>query len=186
MSRLSAAGSSISTAIFDDPEIEGHVGDVEVWHPCEGSAGFFFFLAAGVPACREEDRPDDRSSVPRMPPGGVDGVCEWDIFIVNSGTVTFNGPLTVTGQLPDRRACSGRLSGLRRRGTAVWPDRGGIAATAPASCWCRGSALIGVLNDHSLPTIQRTALPAVRLVPTCSRRGRFHQQRGLRRPARAT
>jgi hypothetical protein len=25
---------------FEDPEVEGHVGDVEVWHPCEGRAGY--------------------------------------------------------------------------------------------------------------------------------------------------
>lgn len=26
--------------LFDDPEIEGHVGDVEIWHPCEGRLGW--------------------------------------------------------------------------------------------------------------------------------------------------
>ena len=26
---------------FEDPEIEGHVGDVEVWRPCEGRAGYY-------------------------------------------------------------------------------------------------------------------------------------------------
>jgi hypothetical protein len=27
--------------LFDDPEVEGHVGDVEVWRPCEGRAGYY-------------------------------------------------------------------------------------------------------------------------------------------------
>ncbi len=26
---------------FEDPEVEGHVGDVEVWRPCEGRAGWY-------------------------------------------------------------------------------------------------------------------------------------------------
>jgi hypothetical protein len=26
---------------FDDPEVKGHVGDVEVWRPCEGRAGWY-------------------------------------------------------------------------------------------------------------------------------------------------
>jgi len=26
---------------FEDPEVEGHVGDVEVWRPCEGRAGYY-------------------------------------------------------------------------------------------------------------------------------------------------
>lgn len=27
--------------LFDDPELKGHVGDVEIWHPCEGRAGWY-------------------------------------------------------------------------------------------------------------------------------------------------
>lgn len=27
--------------LFEDPEVEGHVGDVEVWRPCEGRAGYY-------------------------------------------------------------------------------------------------------------------------------------------------
>lgn len=26
---------------YEDPEVEGHVGDVEVWRPCEGRAGYY-------------------------------------------------------------------------------------------------------------------------------------------------
>jgi hypothetical protein len=32
---------------FEDPEIEGHVGDVEVWHPCEGRAGYYEQIPGG-------------------------------------------------------------------------------------------------------------------------------------------
>lgn len=28
-------------SFFDDAEVEGHVGDVEVWRPCEGRAGYY-------------------------------------------------------------------------------------------------------------------------------------------------
>ncbi len=27
--------------LFEDPDVEGHVGDVEVWRPCEGRAGYY-------------------------------------------------------------------------------------------------------------------------------------------------
>jgi hypothetical protein len=32
---------------FDDAEVEGHVGDVEVWHPCEGRAGYYEEIPGG-------------------------------------------------------------------------------------------------------------------------------------------
>lgn len=32
---------------FDDPELRGHVGDVEIWRPCEGRAGYYEPLPGG-------------------------------------------------------------------------------------------------------------------------------------------
>ncbi|MER8792301.1 hypothetical protein NKH71_31450 [Mesorhizobium sp. M0983] len=32
---------------FEDPEVEGHVGDVEVWRPCEGRAGYYEQVPGG-------------------------------------------------------------------------------------------------------------------------------------------
>jgi hypothetical protein len=32
---------------FDDAEVEGHVGDVEVWHPCDGRAGYYDQVPGG-------------------------------------------------------------------------------------------------------------------------------------------
>jgi len=32
---------------FEDPEVEGHVGDVAVWHPCEGRAGYYEEIPGG-------------------------------------------------------------------------------------------------------------------------------------------
>jgi hypothetical protein len=32
---------------FEDPEAEGHVGDVEVWRPCEGRAGWYEEIPGG-------------------------------------------------------------------------------------------------------------------------------------------
>ncbi|MER8895104.1 hypothetical protein [Mesorhizobium sp. M0676] len=32
---------------FEDPEVEGHVGDVEVWHPCDGRAGYYEEIPGG-------------------------------------------------------------------------------------------------------------------------------------------
>lgn len=28
-------------SFYEDPEVEGHVGDVEIWRPCEGRAGYY-------------------------------------------------------------------------------------------------------------------------------------------------
>ncbi|RUW43608.1 hypothetical protein EOA32_38075, partial [Mesorhizobium sp. M1A.F.Ca.ET.072.01.1.1] len=32
---------------FEDPEVEGHVGDVRVWRPCEGRAGYYEEIPGG-------------------------------------------------------------------------------------------------------------------------------------------
>ncbi|MBZ9855598.1 hypothetical protein LB566_17465 [Mesorhizobium sp. CA13] len=32
---------------FEDPEVEGHVGDVAVWYPCEGRAGYYEEIPGG-------------------------------------------------------------------------------------------------------------------------------------------
>lgn len=32
---------------FEDPDVEGHVGDVKVWHPCEGRAGYYEQIPGG-------------------------------------------------------------------------------------------------------------------------------------------
>ncbi|WP_353819810.1 hypothetical protein [Mesorhizobium sp.] len=96
---------------FDDPEVEGpvaegHVGDVEVWHPCEGRAG------ASIPICRRGDRGRDcRPPVEkkvdlilkkraRTPVCTADGVCTFVIDIINNGNVRYDGPLTVTDTYP--------------------------------------------------------------------------------------
>ncbi|RWB32462.1 MAG: hypothetical protein EOQ42_17040 [Mesorhizobium sp.] len=49
---------------FEDPEVEAHVGDVEVWHPCEGRAGYYEQVPGGgyLPPFYPPDFP---------PPGGV-------------------------------------------------------------------------------------------------------------------
>ncbi len=36
-----------SDGFFEDPEAEGHVGDVEVWRPCEGRAGMYEEMPGG-------------------------------------------------------------------------------------------------------------------------------------------
>ncbi|TIL29276.1 MAG: hypothetical protein E5Y85_28865 [Mesorhizobium sp.] len=96
---------------FDDPEVEGpeaegHVGDVEVWHPCEGRAG------ASIPICRRGDRGRDcRPPVEkkvdlilkkraRTPVCTADGGCTFVIDIINNGSVLYDGPLTVTDTFP--------------------------------------------------------------------------------------
>jgi prepilin-type processing-associated H-X9-DG protein len=28
-------------SLFEDPDVKGHVGDVEIWHPCAGRAGYY-------------------------------------------------------------------------------------------------------------------------------------------------
>ncbi|WP_287175755.1 hypothetical protein [Mesorhizobium sp.] len=96
---------------FDDPEVEGpeaegHVGDVEVWHPCEGRAG------ASIPICRRGDRGRDcRPPVEkkvdlilkkraRTPVCTAGGGCTFVIDIINNGSVLYDGPLTVTDTFP--------------------------------------------------------------------------------------
>lgn len=32
---------------FEDPEVEAHVGDIEVLHPCEGRAGYYEQIPGG-------------------------------------------------------------------------------------------------------------------------------------------
>lgn len=32
---------------FEDPEVESHVGDVAIWHPCEGRAGYYEDIPGG-------------------------------------------------------------------------------------------------------------------------------------------
>jgi hypothetical protein len=34
-------------SFFEDPEVKGHVGDVEVWRPCEGRAGYYEEVPGG-------------------------------------------------------------------------------------------------------------------------------------------
>ena len=34
-------------SFYEDPEVEGHVGDVEVWHPCDGRAGWYEDIPGG-------------------------------------------------------------------------------------------------------------------------------------------
>lgn len=79
---------------FEDPEVEapeleGHVGDVEVWHPCEGRAGYYeqipgggylppfyppdFPPPGGVPPCLDNDR--DCASIPICRRGDRDRDC---------------------------------------------------------------------------------------------------------------
>ncbi len=45
---------------FEDPQVEGHVGDVEVWRPCEGRAGWYEDVPGGfLPPFFPPDFPSD-------------------------------------------------------------------------------------------------------------------------------
>lgn len=109
---------------FGDPEADGHVGDVEVWHPCESRAGYDEQMPGGgvppcldrgcasIPNCRRGDRDRDcRSPVEkkvdlilkkrtRTPVCTADGVCTFVLDIINNGSVLYDGPLTVTDTYP--------------------------------------------------------------------------------------
>ncbi|RWK41747.1 hypothetical protein [Mesorhizobium sp.] len=81
----------------EGPEVEGHVGDVEVWHPCEGRAGYYEQIP-GPPVEKKVDlilKPRARTPVCT-----ADGVCTFVIDIINNGSVLYDGPLTVTDTYP--------------------------------------------------------------------------------------
>ena len=115
---------------------------------------------------------------------GVDGVCDWDIFIVNSGTVTFDGPLALTDNYPTGAPTSSTFGPSP-------PWNCGPAGPGQYHCDVAGivlvpgaSARIGVRTTipADYPAQSITSCAKVQPVPDESR---SHQQRGLRRPARA-
>lgn len=60
---------------FDDAEVEGHVGDVEVWHPCEGRAGYGEPVPGGyLPPVYPPDFPPGGDLPPCI---GIDDVRYW-------------------------------------------------------------------------------------------------------------
>ncbi len=84
---------------YEDPAAEGHVGDVEIWHPCEGQAGY-----------TEPDRGRDGYLLPypprhELPPitvkktgddeCEVGGSCAFIITITNDGDKSFSGPMRI-------------------------------------------------------------------------------------------
>ncbi|WP_292547139.1 hypothetical protein [Mesorhizobium sp.] len=81
----------------EGPEVEGHVGDVEVWHPCEGRAGYYEQIP-GPPVEKKVDL--ILKTRARTPVCTADGVCTFVIDIINNGSVLYDGPLTVTDTYP--------------------------------------------------------------------------------------
>ena len=163
---------------FDDPEIEGHVGDVEIWHPCEGRAGSYEEVQGGsLPNLTIITRAAHAACSP-------DGVCDWDITIVNSGTDTFKGPLAVVDNYPTGAPTSSTFGP-----SPPW----GCGPAEPGQYRCDIAGIVLVPGASTHLSVQ-TTIPRrlsggqdhqLRQARARSRRERSRQQRGLRRPARA-
>lgn len=82
---------------YDDPDAEGHVGDVEVWHPCEGRAGY-------AEPTRDTQQPlyplEDTPPFITVVKTGDDECrpgrhCSFTITIANEGDGAFSGPMRI-------------------------------------------------------------------------------------------
>ena len=115
---------------FDDPQKQGHVGDVEIWQPCDRAAGFGYdpwwsypiAPPVGVPGAPPSDRPERAPPIwPPVPPptpdsfnlridkqataeecvaGGLGWICTYAIRVTNTGPGLYFGDVTVTDWLP--------------------------------------------------------------------------------------
>jgi hypothetical protein len=136
---------------YDDPAVEGHVGDVEIWHPCESHAGYV-----------EPSRGRGDHLLPLYPPGHerppitvkktgddqcqVDGDCTFIITITNDGDKAFSGPMRIGDAMEIDGL--GRLQGVAIK--SVEPPFGCASkpSTLPFSCIADLSLAAGETETH--------------------------------------
>ncbi len=89
---------------FDDPDVQGHMGNVKIWQPCEQSFGTLIpTIPPGYvpPPTGRFNLTLTKVADPKdCVVGGLGYLCSYRIFITNTGTTTFAGPLTVDDWLP--------------------------------------------------------------------------------------
>ena len=97
---------------FDDPANQGHMGDVEIWQPCETGQGLGSYMPPYIPPYLLP--PDytppppstfnltlDKEAEPYLClPGGQGWVCSYTIRVTNTGSTNYWGPITVDDWLP--------------------------------------------------------------------------------------
>jgi hypothetical protein len=107
--------------VFEDPEKQGHVGDVEIWQPCERSADFGTYTP--VPYVLPSDVPPAYVPPTTVPPdappawdfnlrlgkkavpdtcvaGGFGFLCDYVVRVTNTGPDAYVGPIVVNDKLP--------------------------------------------------------------------------------------
>ena len=82
---------------FDDPDVHGHMGNVKIWQPCEGTPGFTY---VPPPPGRFNLTLTKIADPKDCEIGGLGTLCRYRIFVTNTGTTIYGGPLTVNDWLP--------------------------------------------------------------------------------------
>ncbi len=94
---------------FDDVDNQGHMGDVEIWQPCQGNSyGGYGYLPPYFPPPPYTPPPADgfnlrldKQADPKtcaVDPTGY--ICQFTIRVTNTGPGIFAGPITVDDTLP--------------------------------------------------------------------------------------
>ena len=107
----------------DDPQNQGHVGDVEIWQPCDRAADFGSYTPmpyvppgyvppvfgappadgvppVGVPGWGFNLRLDKLAVPGACAPGGLGFLCDYVVRVTNTGPDFYVGPVIVNEQLP--------------------------------------------------------------------------------------
>ena len=113
-------------ALHDDPQKQGHVGDVEIWQPCDPGSDFGTYApAADLPPgyFPPEEVPEDGIPPDDVPPGdtpewtynlrlekravpgacvagGLGFLCDYVVRVTNTGPDAYIGPIVVNDELP--------------------------------------------------------------------------------------
>ena len=97
---------------FDDPPNQGHIGDVEIWQPCQTGQGLRAYMPPYIPPYFPP--PDytppppstfnltlDKEAEPYLClPGGQGWLCSYTIRVTNTGSTNYWGSITVDDWLP--------------------------------------------------------------------------------------
>ena len=92
---------------FGDPQNQGHVGDVEIWAPCQGAAYYPPYYPPYFPPGYVPPPPGsfnltlDKAAIPETCTNiDIAWRCEFTVRVTNTGTTPYIGPITVADWLP--------------------------------------------------------------------------------------
>jgi hypothetical protein len=86
---------------FIDPAYQGHMGDVEIWQPCQGGTSTYYppyFPPPGYtpPPPSTFNLTLSKAATPYdCVPGGIGYVCQYTVRVTNTGASWYWGPITV-------------------------------------------------------------------------------------------